>query len=90
MSFGALRLGAGHPQDGPGALLCTPVTDGFDVDQEGAILPSCHACGGRRADEATSQRGFLQTSKVLILSGKPRRVPVKVHMSATFDQLGAG
>lgn len=80
MSFGPLRLGAGHPQHGPGALLHTPVTDGFDVHQEGAILPSCHACCGGEQEVSDAS---LKSSKGLILT-------VKANVGDTFDQLGAG
>lgn len=47
VAFAALRLGAGHSHHRP-ALLHASITHGFDVNQEGPVLASCHACSGRR------------------------------------------
>lgn len=40
----AVRLYAGHPHHRPRVLLHCTLADRFDVNQEGAILPSRYAC----------------------------------------------
>lgn len=95
MGFGALRLDTGHPHHRPGAVLHAPVTHGFDVNQEGPILASCHACSG--GSDGTAQKHtrllliiFLTTN--LSHVGFDRvRDQKRGHVSVvTFDQLGAG
>lgn len=49
VSFVTLRPATRHSQHGPRALVHAPVTHGLHVNQERAVLPSCHACTPARS-----------------------------------------
>lgn len=74
VGFAALRPATWHSQHGPGALVHAPVTHGLHVNQEGAVLASCHACTPTTARSTPASPSATHPEPV----------------GLTFDQLGAG